>query len=229
MFTFRCFSHKAVTLSESPTTSDRKPPLFEDSEKARLLADYASPLPPKWGANYKRLPFVSKVFLLVSGFALVFLSGRAVKYYAPLGYHALLRNYNAHDYGDYTYEVNVDRPISISARPWAGDPVGAQILKRDDWNVKCSSIKNSQNDCKLAFNSDPKSFWQSADNERGHWVEVDLGRKFNVHSLAVKPILKWRSIGGSVWEHRVELASERGSWDLVALGTWRNNELGRRT
>lgn len=222
-FTLRHFFHKAVTLPELEATFDQKLLLFEDSEKARLHKDY---VPPKHHTKYKELRFVSKLLLLVFAFAFAWISGLATRDYAALGRKVLLWSNNAHDHVSCSKIVSTDKPISISAPPWAGSPVGAKILGRDGWDFKCSSSKDNDHDCKLAFDGDEGTYWQSADDALGHSVEIDLKRKVNLHSLAVKPTLEFRTVGGSVRKHRVEAASEEGKWELVALGTWRDSDGG---
>ena len=226
MFTLLRFFHKGATLPESDTASDQKLPLFEDSEKTRILTGYVPLLPPKHCIKHKKLDFFSKLLLLVFTFAFAFFSSQSIRDYATLGYKALLRSNNGHDHAACKDNVSTDKPISISAPPWAGSPIGAELLSRNGWDFKCSSSKDSDHDCKLAFDDDEDSFWQSADDARGHSVEIDLKRKVNVHSLAVKPTLLFQTIGGSVQKHRVEVATEKGSWDLVALGTWRDSDGG---
>lgn len=226
LFTLRRFFHKAVTLPESEAASDQKPLLFEDSEKARLLTDYVPSLSPKHCTKHKKLRFVSKLLLLVFAFAFALFSGQSTRDYATLGRKALLWGKNTHDHVSCSDDGSMDKPISISAPPWEGSPVGAEILGRDGWDFKCSSNKDSEHDCKLAFDDDEDTYWQSADDARGHTVEIDLKRKVNVHSLAVKPTLTLDTIGSSVRKHRVEIATEKGAWDLVALGTWRESDGG---
>ena len=227
MFTLRRFFYKAVTLPESGTAPNQKLLLFEDSEKARLLTGYFPSLPPKHYTRHEKLQFVRRLLLLVFAFAFALFSGQSVRDYATLAHKALLRSNNAHDHVACSYNVSTDKPISISAPPWAGIPVGAEPLSRDGWDFKCSSSKDSDHDCKLAFDGKPKTYWQSADDARGHSVEIDLKNKVNVHSLAVKPTLFYQTIGGSVRKHWVEVATEKGSWDLVALGTWRDSDGGK--
>ncbi|KAL9036968.1 MAG: hypothetical protein Q9214_005902, partial [Letrouitia sp. 1 TL-2023] len=216
VFTLRRFFHKVVTLPESETASDQKLPLFEDSEKARLLAGYVPSLSSKHCTKHRELHFVSKLLLLIFAFAFALFFGQSIRDYATLGYKALLRSNNAHDHVACSYNVSTDKPIYISAPPWKGPPVGAELLNRAGWDFKCSSSKDSDHDCKFAFDDNEKTYWQSVDDARGHSVEVDLKRKVNVHSLAVKPTLDFQVIGGSVRKHRVEVATEEGSWDLVA-------------
>lgn len=223
-FTLRHFFQKAVTLSESEAAFDQKLLRFEDSEKARLHTDY---VPPKHCTKHRKLRFTSKLLLLVFAFAFAWISGPSTRDYAALGRKALLLwSKNAHDHVSCSYNVSTDKPISISAPPWAGSPVGAELLSRDGWDFKCSSSKDNDHDCKLAFDGDEDTYWQSADDARGHSIEIDLKHKVNVHSLAVKPTLEFQTIGGSVRKHRVEVATEQGTWDLVALGTWRDSDGG---
>ena len=215
MFALRRFSHKVVTLQESKTASNRKLPLFEDSEKARLLTGYFPSRPPKHSTKHKKLCFVSKLLLLVVTVAFAFYYGQSIRDYATLGYKALLRSNNALDHVACGHNISTDRSISTSASPWAGPPVGAKLLNRTGWDTKCSSSKDSGHDCKFAFDDDDK-YWQSANDPRDHWVEIDLNRSVIMHSLAVKPSLLYKHIGGSVRKHRVEIAAKKGSWDLVA-------------
>lgn len=224
-FTLRHFFQKAVTLQELEATLDQKLLRFEDSEKARLHTGYVS---PKDCTKYKKLRFVSKLLLLVFVFAFAWISGLSTRDYATLGRKILLWSKNAHDHVSCSYNVSTDKPISISAPPWAGSPVGAELLSHDGWDFKCSSSKDNDHDCKLAFDGDEDTYWQSADDALGHSVEIDLKRKVNVHSLAVKPTREFQTVGGSVRKHRVEVATEEGTWDLVALGTWRDSDGGER-
>ncbi|MCJ1334029.1 hypothetical protein MMC10_010736 [Thelotrema lepadinum] len=228
MFTLRRFSHKGVTLPESEATYDQKLPLIEDSEKARLFIDCVPSLPPKHRTKHKKLRFVSKLLFLVFAFAFAFtvFSGQSIKDYATLGYKALLRSNKAHDHVACSNNVSTNRPISIAAPPWKEAPIGAEILSRNDWGFKCSSSKDSDHNCTFAFDGDDDTYWQSADDTRGHSVEIDLRRKVNVHSLAMRPALSDDDIGGSVRQHQVEVATERGSWNLVASGTWRDSAGG---
>ena len=233
MFSLRRFLYKAVTLPESGTASDQKLPLFEDTEKAKLLTGYVPSLLSTHCTKHTKLRHASKRLLLIFVFAFAFFSGQSIKDYATLKYKTLLGSNNAHDHVTCSYNASTDKPVSISAPPWAGSPVGADLLSRDGWNFKCSSSKEGH-DCKLAFDNDNKTYWQSADDARGHSVEINLTRKFNVHSLAVmpvavKPTLLFEPVGGSVRKHRVEVATEQGSWDLVALGTWRDSDGGEHT
>ena len=221
--TLRHFFQKAETLPELEATCDQKLLLFEDSEKARLHTGY---VPPKHCTKYKKLRFVSKLLLLGFAFAFAWISGLSTRDYASLGRKVLLWSKNAHNHVSCGYNVSTDKPISISAPPWAGSPVGAKLFSRDGWDLKCSSSKDNDHDCKLAFDGDENTYWQSADDALGHSVEIDLKRKVNVHSLAAKPTREFQTIGGSVREHRVEVATEEGIWELVALGTWRDSDGG---
>ena len=229
MFLLRSFSQKAVAVLKSETTSSQKLPLFEESEKARLFTSCVSSLPPKYYNGHKKLRSLSKLIFPAFVLAFILFSNRLIRYNAILGYEALLRSNNAHDDGANSYNVTTERPISISAPPWASFPVGAISLHRDGWKFTCSSNKDSDHDCKFAFNADWKTYWQSADDARGHSADIDLGRQVNVHSVAVKTA--WSSpnlpsISGSVRGHRIEVAAEKGSWELVALGTWRDSAGG---
>jgi hypothetical protein len=229
LFILRRFFHKAVATSESDTASDEKLPLFEDSEKAKHVIGYAPSPPSKSWTKHKKLPLVIKLLFLIFAFAFTLLSGQSIINYATLGYNAFLRSSKAYYHVACSQKVSVDEPISIAAPPIAALPVGAKLLDRNGWEPKCSSSsKDKAHDCGLAIDSEGDlTYWQSANVTPGdvHWIVIDLKKKSNVHSLAVTPGPK--SIGGSVRKHRVEVATEKGIWDLVALGTWRDSGGGK--
>jgi hypothetical protein len=39
----------------------------------------------------------------------------------------------------------------------------------------------------------------------------------------VRPHEDWKKQGGAVQKHRVEVATVKGNWELVALGAWRGD------
>jgi hypothetical protein len=228
MFILRRFFHKAVATSESDTASDEKLPLFEDSEKAKHAIGCAPSPPSKSWTKHKKLPLVIKLPFLIFAFAFTLLSGQSIINYATLGYNAFLRSSKAYDHVACSQKFSVDEPISIAAPPIAALPVGAKLLDRNGWELKCSSSMDEAHDCGHAIYSGVNlTYWQSANVTPGavHWIVIDLKKKSNVHSLAVTPGPK--SIGGSVRKHRVEVATEKGIWDLVALGTWRDSGGGK--
>lgn len=193
---------KPVRLPEN-----EKAALFEDSEKAK-------------GADHVRKHSGRKLGAIRTGFVLFFtlvitlFFGPSIRNHAFLAYKALLGNERPGYHGG--------KSISISAGPWEAAPVDAQRLSRDGWGVKCSTSRDVDHDCKFAFDGNLETYWQSADDSH-HLVEIDLKQEFNVHSLAVATNFKANKIGGSVQKHRVEVAAEEGEWELVALGTWRDD------
>jgi hypothetical protein len=222
------FFHKAVAISESDTASDGKLPLFEDSEKAKHVMGYVLPSPPsKSSATRRTLPFVIKLLLLIFAFAFTLFSGRSIINYTTLGYNAFLRSGKAHDHVVCSQEVTVDEPSSMGASPITELPVTARLLDRSGWAPPtCSSSKDIAHNCTLAIDAKGDvTYWQSADDPTGgvHWIVIDLKEKAKVHSLAMRTIPDFNQIGGSVRKHRVETATEKGNWDLVSLGTWRND------
>ena len=231
MFILRRFFHKAVAIPESDTASEKNFPLFEDSEKAKhVMGHVPSPLSDS-RTKYRKLPFVVKLLFLVFAFAFTLFSGQSIINYATLGYNAFLRS-KAHDHVVCSQEVNVDKAISIAAPPIAAPPVGAKLLDRNGWEPTCSSSTDKAHDCGLAIDSKGSvTYWQSANvsHGAGHWIVIDLKQQYKVHSLSMQPSQVWDEIGGSVRKHRVEIATENGNWDLVALGTWRDDGSGRHT
>jgi hypothetical protein len=231
MFILRRFFHKAVAISESDTASDTKNlPLFEDSEKAKLVTGYVPSPPSKSWTQRWKLPFAIKLFFLIFAFVFTFFSGQSIKNYASLGYNALLRSGKAHDHAGCNQEIIADEPISVAAPPITASPIGATLLDRTGWAPTCSSSMNKAHDCSLAIDSQgDNTDWRSANvpSGAGHWIVIDLQKTYNVHSLAMRPSQGWKNNGGSVQKHLVEIATEKGNWDLVALGTWGDSGGGR--
>ena len=222
MFILRRFFHKAVAIPESDTASDKKYPLFEDSEETKHVIGHVPPPPSESWTKHKKLPFVVKLLFLIFAFAFTSFSGQSIINYATVGYNAFLRSSKAHDHVVCSQKVNVDQTISISA-----PPVGAKLIERNGWEATCSSSADEDHNCSFAIH--PKgsaTYWQSAkvSNGAGHWIVIDLRKQHKVHSLRMEPGQDWEEIGGSVRKHRVEIATENGNWDLVALGTWREDE-----
>ena len=231
MFILRRFFHKAVAISESNTASDTKNlPLFEDMEKSKLVIGYVPSSPSKSRTKRSKQPYAIKLFVLIFVFAFTLLSRQSIKNYATLGYNTFLRSSKTHDHAECNQEVMVDEPISIAAPPITAPPVGAKLLDRNGWEPTCSSSMDKAHNCGLAIDSKgDDTDWQSANvsSGAGHWIVIDLKTKSNVHSLAMRPSQEWQENGGSVRKHLVEIATEKGNWDLVALGTWRDNGGGK--
>ncbi|KAK0513348.1 hypothetical protein JMJ35_004334 [Cladonia borealis] len=224
MFILRRFVHKAVAIPESDTASDKELPLFGDSEKTKHVIGHV-PLPPSesW-TQHRKLPFVVKLIFLLCALAFTSFSGQSIMNYATVGYNAFLRSSKAHDHVVCSQKVNVDQAISISAPPITEPPVGAKLLERNGWEATCSSSADKDHNCSLAIHPNGSAtYWQSANVSKGagHWIVIDLKKQYKVHSLRMEPR---NEIGGSVRKHRVEVATENGKWDLVALGTWREDD-----
>ena len=230
MSILRRFFPKAVANSDSNSASDEDLPLFEKSEKTNhVIGHVPSPRSKSWVRN-RKLPFAIKLLVLTFVFAFTLFSGQSIINYATLEYNAILRSSKAHDHVACSQSASVDEPISIAAPPFEGDPVGAKLLlNRNDWKPTCSS---NTNDCQKTIDKQgSKTVWQS-ENGGSHSVEIELEKQYKVHSFVMRPSPKWEENGGSVQKHRVEIAKDKaakdkGEWDLVALGTWRDDGEGR--
>lgn len=225
MFIVRRFFYKPITRRESDTAPKQKRLLIDEPEN--FLEDNFPSTPSKHFTDSRELRFVGKLLLLVVALSFALFSGQSVKNYVTFGLQALLRS-NTHEYVPCSHPVSTDKPISVSAAsPWKGSPVGAKPLTSKEgggWNFNCSSSDPAHN-CSLAFDGDEKTYWQSGSSTRDHSLTIDLKSRVNITSLAVKPA-QLKPPGGSVRKHRVEVATQDGSWELVALGTWRESPGG---
>jgi F5/8 type C domain len=230
VFNLRHIFHRATAVSEPNIASDEDLPFFEKSEENKDVLGYAPSPPSKFWIKHKKLQFGVKVLFLTSVFAFTLFFGRAIFNYATLGYHAILRSIEAHGDVACSHNVTVNEPISIAAPPWKGPPVGAFETKdRSKWVAECSNSSDALHDCKYAI-SGSDSYWQSPDTapSGGHWILIDLNQTYNVHSVAVRSHEDWKKQGGAVQKHRVEVATVKGNWELVASGAWRGDTGDRR-
>ena len=225
MSILRRFFHTERTTSESDTASNEKLPFFEDSEKPKHVLGYISSPPPKSWIKHRKLPFAIKLLFLIFAFTFTLFSGQSIVNYATRGYNALLRSSKAHDHVVCGQEVSLDEHVMVAAPPITAPPVGAELLNRTGWEAKCSSSKDQAHDYGFAIVSKgANSYWQSKSVLTGasHWIMINLKKKYNLHSLAMTPSQDWDD-GGSVLKHRVEVFSENGNWELVALGAWQDD------
>lgn len=136
-----------------------------------------------------------------------------------------LRSSKAHDHVVCGQEVSLDEPIMVAAPPITAPPIGAKLLDRTGWESNCSSSKDQAHNCSFAIVSKgANSYWQSESVSTGarHWIMINLKKEYNLHSLAMTPSQDWAD-GGSVRKHRVEVFTENGNWELVALGAWQDD------
>ena len=225
MFIPHRFVSKAATTSEHDSASDTKLPLFEDAEKASHLTGFVRAAPLKSWAERRKLPFVIKLLVLTLALAFTLLSGRSIIDYATLGYNAIVQSNKSPGHVACDHEASVEMPIAGAAAPVTTEPILAKVVDRKDTKVHCSSGSGS---CDNAIDGNAVTYWRS-DAGTGHTITVELKTPQYVHSLQMTPGAEWEK-GGTVTQHRIEVAMEEGKWEPVALGTWRDwGQHGRHT
>ena len=221
MFSFHRFYRKPPTFSGSDSASAEKSTFIGDTEKASYTLGYVPSSSSNSCTKQRKLSSVVKVLLLIFGFAFALFSGQTIRNYATLGYKALLQSSKAN------HPVDCGQGVIIAA-----PPQGVNVLDRTDFQATCSS---QNKDCGLAIGAKgPQTFWQSESGD-SHWIEIDLKKKYKVQAIAVNsgnpppkpPARPPQRPDGMVLSHRVQTASEKGSWEPAAFGLWRDDDQSR--
>ena len=117
-----------------------------------------------------------------------------------------------------------------SAPPHLGGAIPQD--ERQTWNVDCTSVL-TKHECENVIDGSNFTFWQTtADAESveflPHSITIDLREIRNVNAISMRP-LPDADLGGAIAGHKIFLSVDEITWDLVAFGTWFEDERGELT
>ena len=112
--------------------------------------------------------------------------------------------------------------------------IGKQIPQdeRDTWNVACNS-ELTKHECERIHDGSNTTFWQTKIDTQSvdplpHSIVIDLREIKNVNAISMRP-LPDADLGGAIAGHKVYLSvdeDDKKTWELVAFGTWFEDEQG---
>ncbi|KAK4450965.1 hypothetical protein QBC34DRAFT_296063 [Podospora aff. communis PSN243] len=220
MFNFRRFSHEAVAVPEPDASSESVNLLAsvsQDVEKTGLFLHVPSQAATR---KSKTLPLVK--FLLLTAFASAVFFGHPIARFAARAYNTILHcggpNSRALIPVIHPAPVDSNQTFFPAAEPW----LAKKITDRKLWKLVCSSTGTDKDGCNNVVDDNPKTDWKSATSPGStHWIIIDLGEKYDVHSLQVVSSTKYRRAGGPR-NHKVEVGLTPGDMHVVAYGAWRD-------
>lgn len=80
------------------------------------------------------------------------------------------------------------KAVAISADKLVGAVAEETIgIAKKQWKIIDNSSEVAKHDAKLAFDADPKTYWQSNDNGAAQHISIDLGQQYNLAAFSYTP------------------------------------------
>jgi len=86
------------------------------------------------------------------------------------------------------------------------------ILKKD-WKVMTSDSNKPKHQGEKAIDENPESYWQSSEKEKTHFVDIDLGKAYNLNGFSYTPQV--RNSEGMIEEGLVKMSVDGETWKVV--------------
>ncbi|KAK1757119.1 hypothetical protein QBC47DRAFT_400748 [Echria macrotheca] len=213
---FLGFMSEAVVPSWPNASKSENLLAYHDVEKTGVFL-------PRQSAqkNSKQLSLVAKFLLLAFVFASAISFGQPIAEFAARAYTAVLRCGGPRPQGPIQVQFDDPTPADLNrtffpaAKPWNADI----IQDRKAWTLTCSSNTNA---CSNLVDGDKETDWKS-ETKAGvtHWITIDLGAEYLVHSLQVTSSVSLGFENGPR-NHKVEVGRALADLQVVAYGAWRD-------
>ncbi|MEJ5145594.1 MULTISPECIES: alpha-L-fucosidase [unclassified Sphingobacterium] len=80
------------------------------------------------------------------------------------------------------------KAVAISADKLVGAVAEETIgIAKKQWKIIDNSSEVAKHDAKLAFDADPKTYWQSNENGAAQHISIDLGQQYNLTAFSYTP------------------------------------------